>query len=163
MFYMNQYPLFKIEELHVLPLPFISCIVNICAVFPSQGWQTGCMNFSLTRKEELAAVIVPWGLMKAAFSLLICSMVDGLIPLSLTTVSATPVNNKGRTKTGLIKIKKFLRRQFKAFLNIPLIDNISPARQAHLPGTLYGRTSDSSPFSDAQWALEWDLKAYSSC
>lgn len=123
------------------------------------------MNCSLTRKEELAAVIVPWGLMKAAFSLLICSMVDGLIPLSLTTVSATPVNNKGRTKTGLIKIKmkKFLRRQFKAFLNIPLIDNISPARQAHLPGTLYGRTSDSSPFSDAQWALEWDLKAYSSC
>lgn len=62
-----------------------------------------------------------------------------------------------------IKMKKFLRRQFKAFLNIPLIDNISPARQAHLPGTLYGRTSDSSPFSDAQWALEWDLKAYSSC
>lgn len=52
---------------------------------------------SLTRKEELAAVIVPWGLMNAAFSLLICSMVDGLIPLSLTTVSATPVNNKGRT------------------------------------------------------------------
>lgn len=55
------------------------------------------MNFSLTRKEELAAVIVPWGLMNAAFSLLICSMVDGLIPLSLTTVSATPENNKGRT------------------------------------------------------------------
>lgn len=88
---------------------------------------------SLTRKEELAAVIVPWGLMNAAFSLLICSMVDGLIPLSLTTVSATPVNNKGRTSTGLIKIsyylQEFLVRQFKAFLYISLIDNTTLYQQ----------------------------------
>lgn len=40
-----------------------------------------------TRKEELAAVTVPWGLMKAGFSLAICSMEDGRMPLSLETMS----------------------------------------------------------------------------
>lgn len=79
-----------------ITLHFVHCKYR-CSV--SCGRYTDCMNCSLTRKEELAAVIVPWGLMNAAFSLLICSMVDGLIPLSLTTVSATPVNNKGRTET----------------------------------------------------------------
>lgn len=41
----------------------------------------------LTRKEELAAVTVPWGLIKAAFSLAICSMELGRMPLSLDTMS----------------------------------------------------------------------------
>lgn len=38
-----------------------------------------------TKNEALAAVIVPYGLTKAAFSLLICSGVEGRIPLSLVT------------------------------------------------------------------------------
>lgn len=39
-----------------------------------------------TKKEELAAVTVPWGLIKAGFSLLICSIEDGRIPLSWETI-----------------------------------------------------------------------------
>lgn len=41
----------------------------------------------LTRKDELAAVTVPCGLIKAGFSLAICSMEDGRMPLSLETIS----------------------------------------------------------------------------
>lgn len=41
----------------------------------------------LTRKDELAAVTVPYGLTKAGFSLPICSIEEGRIPLSLVTVS----------------------------------------------------------------------------
>ena len=44
----------------------------------------------LTRNEALAAVTVPCGLMKAAFSLAICSAVDTRIPLSLDTEVARP-------------------------------------------------------------------------
>lgn len=40
-----------------------------------------------TRKEEFAAVTVPYGLMKAGLSLAICSSDEGRIPLSLVTVS----------------------------------------------------------------------------
>lgn len=42
---------------------------------------------NLTRKEELAAVTVPWGLINAAFSLPICSMEEIRIPLSFDTIS----------------------------------------------------------------------------
>lgn len=41
----------------------------------------------LTRKDEFAAVTVPCGLMNAGFSLAICSMVEGRMPLSLETIS----------------------------------------------------------------------------
>lgn len=48
------------------------------------------------RKEELAVVIVSWGLMNVVFSLFICLMVDGLILLFLIIVLVIFVNNKGR-------------------------------------------------------------------
>lgn len=44
-------------------------------------------KLSLTRKEELAAVTVPYGLTKAGLSLPICSREEGRMPLSLVTVS----------------------------------------------------------------------------
>lgn len=51
-------------------------------------WVTSCESVVVfTRKEELAAVTVPWGLMKAGFSLPIFSMEDGRMPLSLETMS----------------------------------------------------------------------------
>lgn len=45
------------------------------------------MYKGVTRKEELAAVTVPYGLTKAAFSRPICSNEDGRTPLSFTIVS----------------------------------------------------------------------------
>lgn len=48
------------------------------------------------RKEELAVVIVSWGLMNVVFSLFICLMVDGFILLFLIIVLVIFVNNKGR-------------------------------------------------------------------
>lgn len=55
-------------------------------------WLT-VMGTRITRKEELAAVTVPYGLTKAGFSLPICSIEEGRIPLSLVTVSL-PVDEK---------------------------------------------------------------------
>jgi hypothetical protein len=40
--------------------------------------------------DELAAVTVPYGLIKAGLSLAICSNVDTRIPLSRLTTSAAP-------------------------------------------------------------------------
>lgn len=54
------------------------------------------MNFLFIRKEELAVVIVSWGLMNVVFSLFICLMVDGLILLFLIIVLVIFENNKGR-------------------------------------------------------------------
>lgn len=45
-----------------------------------------------TKKEELAAVTVPWGLTNAGFSLPICSMEVGRMPLSLETRSRPNVD-----------------------------------------------------------------------
>jgi len=45
-----------------------------------------------TRNEELAAVIVPWGLMNAGFSFAIISRLDGRMPLSTLTGSKRPTN-----------------------------------------------------------------------
>ena len=50
----------------------------------------------LTRKEELAAVMVPCGLINAAFSSLIFSNVLTLIPLSFVRVTALPVQQQVR-------------------------------------------------------------------
>jgi hypothetical protein len=44
----------------------------------------------LTKKDALAAVTVPCGLMKAGFNLAIASKEDGRIPLSFATGSSTP-------------------------------------------------------------------------
>lgn len=56
-------------------------------VFNQDAGTTGPCVFVITKKEELAAVTVPWGLTKAGFSLAICSMEDGRMPLSLETMS----------------------------------------------------------------------------
>ena len=45
----------------------------------------------LTKKEALAAVIVPWGLTNAGFSFAICSGVDTRMPLSALTAVPFPV------------------------------------------------------------------------
>ena len=45
----------------------------------------------LTKKDELAAVTVPCGLMNAAFNADILSMLDGRIPLSMDTGDILPV------------------------------------------------------------------------
>lgn len=57
----------------------------------------------LTKKEALAAVTVPWGLINAGFSLAICPGVETRIPLSAVTVSVRP-----KTKTIAYKIYPFL-------------------------------------------------------
>ena len=44
-----------------------------------------------TKKDAFAAVIVPKGLTKAGLSFAICSIDDGLIPLSLVTGLGTSV------------------------------------------------------------------------
>lgn len=60
-------------------------------------------NVPLTKNEELAAVIVPWGLIKAGFSLDICSTEEGLTPLSFNTVSGLPVLKKKKWKMTVIR------------------------------------------------------------
>lgn len=50
-----------------------------------------------TKKEALAAVTVPWGLINAGFNLAICSGVETRIPLSAVTVTVRPKTNKEMT------------------------------------------------------------------
>jgi len=47
-----------------------------------------------TRKEALAAVTVPWGLINAGFNFAICAGVETRIPLSAVTVTVRPKTNK---------------------------------------------------------------------
>lgn len=55
-----------------------------------------------TRKEALAAVTVPWGLINAGFNLAICSGVETRIPLSAVTVSVRPKTKKETNKKMII-------------------------------------------------------------
>lgn len=61
----------------------------------------------LARNEAFAAVIVPYGLINAAFSLDICSIEDGRIPLSFVTYSAT-----SRTKIYLFSYLSYFSEVF---------------------------------------------------
>ena len=54
----------------------------------------GSGSLEPTRNEALAAVIVPYGLMKAGFNFAIVSGDEGRMPLSFSTGSGTSVNIK---------------------------------------------------------------------
>ena len=59
-----------------------------------------------TRKEALAAVTVPWGLINAGFNLAICSGVETRIPLSAVTVTVRPKTNKEMTASFSVPFQK---------------------------------------------------------
>lgn len=118
------------------------------------GAYLGCSG---TRKEELAAVTVPWGLTKAGFNLPICSKEDGRIPLSWDTMVRPGkrhnlVDLLGRTSTRF----KYKQQSFSP-------DWCFRNRSALAPGTLKEMTSCSSPASWAFLARECDRRANSSC
>ena len=98
----------------------------------------GLKFWRLTRKEALAAVTVPWGLIKAAFSLPMASMDEGRIPLSLSTGAATPAaKQKTHSTSWLQHIQMGILEDTQVY-SFPMLEN-GKDRLAMLwnpPGTL---------------------------
>ena len=74
-----------------------------CASLAYEHSAIGLKFWTLTRKEALAAVTVPCGLIKAAFSLPMASMDEGRIPLSLSTGAATPAAKRKTHSTSWLQ------------------------------------------------------------
>jgi len=68
---------------------------------------------TLTKKEALAAVTVPWGLINAGFNLAICSGVETRIPLSAVTVTVRPKTNKEMTLSFSTPSQMMMEKQNK--------------------------------------------------
>lgn len=89
-----------------------------------------------TKKEALAAVTVPCGLMKAGFNFAIFSNDEALIPLSFDTKSPPKQSNKSDHSLSDILQEK---RDLLVFSDHDFI------RYNYTPGTLNEITSDNSP------------------